>query len=98
MRGGPMGLDDALLARKVFKTNDGIELSVIDVGAVRPFVIVPASTSSALEYYATIFDLARDHRVVAVDMRSDCASETTVHGPRTIRYAAVLNDTLGCRH
>jgi non-heme chloroperoxidase len=96
MRGGPMGLDDALLARKVFKTNDGIELSVIDVGAGRPFVIVPAWTSSALEYYATIFDLARDHRVVAVDMRSHGASEKTPHGHRISRYAADLKDALEC--
>ena len=76
------------LPRKVVKTNDGVALSVIDTGVGRPFVILPAWTSSAQQYQATILDLARDWRVVAVDMRSHGFSEKTRHGHRIGRYAA----------
>jgi non-heme chloroperoxidase len=97
-QGSKMGLDSlaATLPRKIVKTSDGVALNVIDIGVGRPFVILPAWTSSAQQYYETIVDLARERRVVAVDMRSHGASEETPRGHRIGRYAADLKDVLEC--
>jgi non-heme chloroperoxidase len=93
---GEMHSRDVALSRKAVITSDGIELSVIDVGVGPPIVILPAWTNSALEYRSQIDDLARDHRVVAVDMRSHGRSEKTGNGQRVSRYAADLRDILDC--
>jgi non-heme chloroperoxidase len=80
--------------RRTVVTNDGAGLSVIEAGDGRPFVILPAWTNAACEYGPQIENLARDHRVFAVDMRGHGESEKAAHGYRVSRLAADLNDVL----
>jgi non-heme chloroperoxidase len=76
--------------RRSIVTNDGARLSVIEVGQGRPLVILPAWTNAAIEYWRQIVDFARDHRVIAVDMRGHGEAEKTEHGYRVSRFAADL--------
>ena len=76
--------------RRTVDTNDGVRLSVIDVGQGPPLVILPAWSNAAIEYRPHIHDFARDHRVIAVDMRGHDESEKTEHGYRVARLAADL--------
>jgi pimeloyl-ACP methyl ester carboxylesterase len=75
-------------------TNDGVRLSVIDVGRGPPVVILPAWSNAAVEYWPQIIDFAVDHRVIAVDMRGHGESEKVEHGYRVCRLAADLQDVL----
>src|SRR4051794_30376542 len=77
--------------RRSVMTNDGVRLSVIETGAGPPFVILPAWTNSAAEYHGQVREFARDHRVLAIDMRAHGEAE---HGHRVNRYAADLHDIL----
>ena len=76
--------------RRRILTNDGARLSVIEVGQGRPLVILPAWTNAANEYWRQIADFARDHRVIAVDMRGHGEAEKAEHGYRVSRFAADL--------
>jgi non-heme chloroperoxidase len=80
--------------RRSIVTNDGARLSVIEVGRGRPLVILPAWTNAAIEYWRQIVDFARDHRVIAIDMRGHGESENTEHGYRVSRFAADLEGLL----
>lgn len=80
--------------RRSIVTNDGARLSVIDVGQGRPLVILPAWTNAAIGYWRQIVDFARDHRVIAVDMRGHGESDKTEHGYRVGRFAADLEGLL----
>ncbi|HSM40254.1 MAG TPA: hypothetical protein VK862_05850 [Afifellaceae bacterium] len=70
--------------RRQVETGDGVSLSVIDIdsGSRRPFVILPVWTNAVIEYRPQIEDFARDHRVIAVDMRG--------HGERFLQNALRL--------
>lgn len=80
--------------RRDMWTNDGVRLSVIDVGRGAPVVILPAWSNAAVEYWRQIVDLACDHRVIAIDMRGHGESEKVEHGYRVCRLAADLRDVL----
>lgn len=80
--------------RRSVVTNDGVELSVIDVGRGRPLVILPAWTNAANQYWRQIVDFARDHRVIAIDMRGHGESEKPEDGYRIGRFAADLESVL----
>jgi pimeloyl-ACP methyl ester carboxylesterase len=80
--------------RRSIRTNDGVHLSVIDVGQGPPLVILPAWTNAAIEYWRQVVDFASDHRVIAVDMRGHGESEKTEHGYRVGRFAADLQNLL----
>lgn len=80
--------------RRSVVTRDGARLSVIDIGRGPPLVILPAWTNAAIEYWRQIVDFARDHRVIAVDMRGHGESENTEHGYRVSRIAADLEGLL----
>lgn len=80
--------------RRAVVTNDGVRLSVIDVGQGPPLVILPAWTNAAIEYWRQIVDFARDHRVIAVDMRGHGESDKPEHGYRIGRFAADLEGLL----
>ena len=81
-------------SRRRIVTNDGVRLSVIDVGRGPPLVILPAWTNAAIAYWRQIVDFARDHRVIAVDMRGHGESEKTEHGYRVGRFGADLEGLL----
>jgi non-heme chloroperoxidase len=93
-----MAMPDELKAlakeRRGIVTNDGARLSVIEVGQGRPLVILPAWTNAAIEYWRQIVDFARDHRVIALDMRGHGESDKTEHGYRVARLAADLEGLL----
>lgn len=80
--------------RRDVATNDGVRLSVVDVGRGAPLVILPAWSNTAIEYWRQIVDFARDHRVIAIDMRGHGESEKAEHGYRVCRLAADLHDVL----
>ncbi|MXN67163.1 alpha/beta fold hydrolase [Stappia sp. GBMRC 2046] len=80
--------------RRDVRTNDGVRLSVIDIGHGQPLLILPAWSNAAIEYWRQIDDFARDHRVIAVDMRGHGASEKCGHGYRVSRLAADLDGLL----
>lgn len=80
--------------RRDVYTNDGVRLSVIDKGQGQPFLILPAWSNAAIEYWRQIEEFARDHRVIAVDARGHGASEKCEHGYRVSRLAADLDGLL----
>jgi pimeloyl-ACP methyl ester carboxylesterase len=80
--------------RRTVVTNDGARLSVIDVGEGPPLVILPAWSNAAIEYRHQIVEFARDHRVIAVDMRGHGESEKVECGYRVSRLAADLEGVL----
>lgn len=80
--------------RRSIVTNDGAQLSVIDVGRGPPVVILPAWTNAAIEYWRQIVDFSRDHRVIAIDMRGHGESDKIEHGYRVSRFAADLEEAL----
>jgi non-heme chloroperoxidase len=80
--------------RRSILTNDGVSLSVIEVGQGQPLVILPAWTNAAIEYWRQIVDFGHDHRVIALDMRGHGEAEKTEHGYRVARLAADLHDVL----
>lgn len=80
--------------RRSILVSDGARLSVIDIGQGAPLLILPAWTNAAVEYWRQIAEFARDHRVIAVDMRGHGESEKTEHGYRVSRFAVDLQDLL----
>jgi non-heme chloroperoxidase len=80
--------------RRTVVTNDGVRLSVIDVGQGPPLVILPAWSNAAIAYWHQIVEFARDHRVIAVDMRGHGESEKVECGYRVARLAADLEELL----
>ena len=80
--------------RRSIVTNDGAELSVIDVGQGPHLVLLPAWSNAAVSYWRQIVDFARDHRVIAVDMRGHGESMKVEHGYRVSRFAADLEGLL----
>jgi len=80
--------------RRSVVTNDGAGLSVIDVGEGPTLVILPAWSNAAIAYRHQIAEFARDHRVIAVDMRGHGESEKVEHGYRVARLAADLEGLL----
>lgn len=77
-------------------TGDGVGLSYIEAGPADapPLVMIPGWSQSAAEFKHQIDDLARDHRVIAVDMRGHGESDKPGHGYRIARLAADLHDLL----
>ena len=57
-------------------------------------MILPAWSNAAIEYRHQIVEFARDHRVIAVDMRGHGESEKVGHGYRIARLAADLEGVL----
>ena len=80
--------------RRKVETNDGVCLSVIDIGNGQPFIILPAWTNAAIEYWPQIDEFARDYRVIAVDMRGHGESDKPQSGYRVSRIAADLRNVL----
>lgn len=80
--------------RRNVETNDGVSLSVIDIGNGQPFIILPAWTNAAIEYQPQIDEFARDYRVIAVDMRGHGESDKPQSGYRVSRIAADLRNVL----
>jgi pimeloyl-ACP methyl ester carboxylesterase len=75
-------------------TSDSVKIHYIDAGDGPVLVFVPGFSQSAAEFGKQIDDLARDHRVIAVDMRGHGESEKPNHGYRVARFAADLRDLL----
>lgn len=74
--------------------SDGTSLHYIEAGSGRPLVMIPGWSQSAAEFKHQIDDLARDRRVIALDMRGHGESDTPDHGYRIARLSRDLHDVL----
>jgi non-heme chloroperoxidase len=82
----------AALPRRRLTMSDGAELSVIDLGSGPALIILPSWTNSAAQYHHQITELARDHRVIAVDVRAGGLSAKVDFGLRISRFSADLRE------
>lgn len=80
--------------RRSIKTAGGITLNALEAGHGQPLVMIPGWSQSAAEFGRNIDELAKDRRVIAVDMRSHGESEKTAGGNRIQRLAMDLSEII----
>ncbi|HZP20493.1 MAG TPA: alpha/beta hydrolase [Bauldia sp.] len=85
----------AALPRRELTMPDGAVLSLIDTGSGRPFLILPSWSNSAAQYHHQVAEFARDHRVIAVDVRAGGLSAKVDYGLRISRFSADLREIIG---
>ncbi|MEE8172957.1 MAG: alpha/beta hydrolase [Alphaproteobacteria bacterium] len=84
-----------LLADRTVKIEQGVSLHYIEAGEGKPLVMIPAWSMSAAAYKHQIAALARNRRVIALDMRGHGESDKPKHGYRVSRLAADLRTVIG---
>jgi non-heme chloroperoxidase len=83
-----------MAARRSIKTSDGVTLSAIEAGAGEPLIMIPGWSQSAAEFGRNIDALAKDRRVIALDMRSHGESAKAAGGHRIQRLAMDLSNVI----
>ena len=72
----------------------GAVLNAIEAGSGQPLIMIPGWSQSAAEYGRNIDELARDRRVIALDMRSHGESPDARSGHRIQRLAKDLREVI----
>lgn len=72
----------------------GAVLSAIEAGSGQPLIMIPGWSQSAAEYGRNIDELAKDRRVIALDMRSHGDSPNAASGHRIQRLAKDLREVI----
>ena len=80
--------------RKSIKTASGITLNAIEAGDGQPLIMIPGWSQSAAEFGRNIDELAKDRRVIALDMRSHGESPKAAGGHRIQRLAMDLSEVI----
>lgn len=75
-------------------SNDGIRLFYDDIGQGRPLVLIHGWTFSGRFFHPNVSALAKNARVVSIDLRGHGRSDKPNHGYRISRLAADLRDLL----
>jgi len=75
-------------------TSDGANIHYEDTGTGRPIVLIPGWTMSTRLFDRNISALAKDHRVIAMDLRGHGQSEKVDFGHRMPRYSKDVVDLL----
>jgi non-heme chloroperoxidase len=83
-----------MAARRTIKTSSGLTLSAIEAGDGQPLIMIPGWSQSAAEFGRNIEELARDRRVIALDMRSHGESMKSPGGHRIQRLAMDLSEVI----
>jgi pimeloyl-ACP methyl ester carboxylesterase len=83
-----------MAARRSIKVSGGMTLNAIEAGDGEPLIMIPGWSQSAAEFGRNIDELARDRRVIAVDMRSHGDSPKAVAGHRIQRLAMDLSEVI----
>lgn len=78
----------------MIRTNDGVQLHVVDAGRGPAVVLLPGYGGTATSWTSQIEALRDDFRVVAVDPRHHGRSGRPAFGHRMSRYAADVRDVL----
>jgi len=81
-------------ARRSIKTSSGLTLSAIEAGDGALLIMIPGWSQSAAEFGRNIDELAKDRRVIALDMRSHGESPKSAGGHRIQRLAMDLSEVL----
>jgi non-heme chloroperoxidase len=77
---------------RAFTGPDGTRFAYVDLGQGRPLVLLHGWSSSLRWFSRNLADLARDHRVVALDFRGHGSSEKTASGHTMEQYARDVHD------
>jgi pimeloyl-ACP methyl ester carboxylesterase len=72
----------------------GAVLSAIEAGSGQPLIMIPGWSQSAAEYGRNIDELAKNRRVIALDMRSHGDSPNAASGHRIQRLAKDLREVI----
>lgn len=72
----------------------GAVLNVVEAGSGQPLIMIPGWSQSAAEFGRNIDELARDRRVIALDMRSHGESPNAPAGHRIQRLAKDLREVI----
>jgi non-heme chloroperoxidase len=72
----------------------GVQLHAIEAGSGQPLIMIPGWSQSAAEYGRNIEALAKDRRVIALDMRSHGESPNAETGHRIQRLAKDLSEVI----
>ena len=80
--------------RRSIKTASGITLNAIEAGDGKPLIMIPGWSQSAAEFGRNIDELAKDRRVIALDMRSHGESPKSAGGHRIQRLAMDLSEVI----
>lgn len=83
---------DHTMEERVFVGPDGTRFAYVDLGQGRPLVLLHGWSSSLRWFNRNLADLARDHRVVALDFRGHGSSEKTASGHTMEQYARDVHD------
>jgi len=83
---------DHTLEERVFAGPDGTRFAYVDLGQGRPLVLLHGWSSSLRWFNRNLADLAREHRVVALDFRGHGSSEKTASGHTMEQYARDVHD------
>lgn len=81
-------------ARRSFVTNDGAEISYLEAGSGRPFIMIPGWSQTAAQWHHQIDHFAATHRVIAMDMRGHGESAKVEHGYRIHRLARDVRELM----
>ena len=83
-----------MAANRTITLSDGAVLNAIEAGSGQTLIMIPGWSQSAAEYNRNIDELAKDRRVIALDMRSHGESSNAVKGHRIQRLAKDLREVL----
>jgi pimeloyl-ACP methyl ester carboxylesterase len=81
-------------ARRTIAISNGVSLNAIEAGSGDPLIMIPGWSQSAAEFGRNIEALARDRRVIALDMRSHGESPNIENGHRIQRLAKDLFEVI----
>jgi non-heme chloroperoxidase len=87
-----MPMESPLLAEKVFIGPDGTRFSYADEGEGSPIVLLHGWSSSLQWFRRNVPELAKSHRVLALDFRGHGSSDKTTSGHTMEQYAIDVRD------
>ena len=83
-----------MAAQRTIGISNGVSLNAIEAGAGQPLIMIPGWSQSAAEFGRNITELARNRRVIALDMRSHGESTNVDNGHRIQRLAMDLREVI----
>jgi len=83
-----------MAAGRSITISDGTTLNAIEAGNGQPLIMIPGWSQSAAEFGRNIAELAKDRRVIALDMRSHGESAKAAGGHRIQRLAMDLSEVI----
>ena len=85
-------MESPMLTEKDFIGPDGTRFSCVDVGEGSPIVLLHGWSSSLQWFRRNVPELAKSHRVLALDFRGHGSSDKTTSGHTMEQYAIDVRD------